>query len=119
MDATSGMRARVNTSTLSQYVGKVGQFLGKVEQVHQSGSSFTMSDGDGQNITVEMQAPLDELLSGVVDVAARVTHKGSLQCLSYERIREDKVPFDLNLYNEAIKISQDFSQFYLPEQLNM
>ncbi|XP_043922424.1 replication protein A 14 kDa subunit [Protopterus annectens] len=105
-------KTRVNTSMLSQHIGKPVCFVGRVEKVHPSGTSFILTDGEGKNVTVELSEPLDEELSGVVEVVGKVTNRASVLGMSYVIFREDKHAFDLGLYNEALKVIHDFPQYY-------
>uniref|UniRef100_A0A8C4QZT3 Uncharacterized protein n=1 Tax=Eptatretus burgeri TaxID=7764 RepID=A0A8C4QZT3_EPTBU len=58
---------------------------------------------------------LSEMLSGVVEVVGRVSHRNNLQCQSYTQFPEDRANFDLSLYNDGLKILQDFPQHYMTE----
>ncbi|XP_029975890.1 replication protein A 14 kDa subunit [Salarias fasciatus] len=106
-------KSRVNCSMLSQHINRAVCFVGRVEQVHPSGKSFSVSDGEGKRATVELSDPLEEELSGVVEVVGTVSAKGAILASCYTLLREDKgVAFDLELYNEALKLVQDFPQHY-------
>uniref|UniRef100_UPI00358E22BC replication protein A 14 kDa subunit n=1 Tax=Myxine glutinosa TaxID=7769 RepID=UPI00358E22BC len=106
---------RVNASMLRP--GAKVCFVGRVEQVQPSGKSFTMSDAEGKHVTVEMHMPLSEMLSGVVEVIGNVTNRNNLQCLSYIQFPEDRGKFDMNLYNDGLKILQDFPEHYMAEEM--
>ncbi|XP_008941494.1 PREDICTED: replication protein A 14 kDa subunit, partial [Merops nubicus] len=80
--------------------------------VHPSGKLFVLSDGEGKQATVEMSEPLDEEISGVLEVVGRVTNQATIMCMSYIQFREDKSPFDLELYNEALKIIHEFPDYF-------
>uniref|UniRef100_K7FA43 Replication protein A3 n=1 Tax=Pelodiscus sinensis TaxID=13735 RepID=K7FA43_PELSI len=82
-------------------------------KIHPSGKLFILSDGEGKNTTVELTEPLDEELSGVIEVVGRVTNQATIMCMSYVQFREDKSAFDLVLYNEALKIIHEFPE-YIP-----
>ncbi|XP_073485651.1 replication protein A 14 kDa subunit isoform X1 [Aquarana catesbeiana] len=105
-------RARINTSMLARYIGQPVCFVGRVEKVHPSGSSFVLSDGAGKSTTVELSEPLDEELSGVIEVVGKVTPKATIMGISYIPFREDVGSFDLGLYDEALKIIHEFPQYY-------
>ncbi|CAL8297271.1 unnamed protein product [Lota lota] len=106
-------RPRINTSMLSQYVSRPVCFVGRVEKVHPTGKTFTLSDGEGKVASVELNDPLEEELSGVVEVVGMVTNKGALMASAYTMLHEEKgVAFDLELYNEALKVIHDFPQYY-------
>ncbi|MEQ2292556.1 hypothetical protein AMECASPLE_024276 [Ameca splendens] len=74
---------------------------------------FTVMDGEENAATVELNEPLEEELSGIVEVIGMVSNKGEIMASTYNMLREDKgVPFDLELYNEALKVIHDFPQHY-------
>ncbi|XP_034560750.1 replication protein A 14 kDa subunit [Notolabrus celidotus] len=106
-------KSRINCSMLSQNINRAVCFVGRVEKVHPTGKTFTLSDGDGKTATVELNEPLDEELSGVVEVIGMVSNKGVIMASTYNMLREDKgIAFDLELYNEALKVIHDFPQHY-------
>uniref|UniRef100_V9L8B7 Replication protein A 14 kDa subunit-like protein n=1 Tax=Callorhinchus milii TaxID=7868 RepID=V9L8B7_CALMI len=105
-------RTRINTGLISEHSDTPVCFVGRVQRVHPTGTSFILQDGEGKNVTVELTDPLDEELSGVVEVVGKVTNKASIMAVSYIPFREDKNSFDLGLYNEALKIIHEFSQYY-------
>ncbi|XP_063777375.1 replication protein A 14 kDa subunit [Pseudophryne corroboree] len=105
-------RVRINTSMLAQHMGQPVCFVGRVEKVHPTGKSFVLSDGAGKNATVELAEPLEEELSGVVEVIGKVTPRATIMGVSYVPFREDPISFDLGLYDEALKIIHEFPQYY-------
>ncbi|XP_017260347.1 replication protein A 14 kDa subunit [Kryptolebias marmoratus] len=106
-------KPRINCSMLSQHINRPVCFLGRVEKVHSTGKTFTMLDGEGQTATVELNEPLEEELSGIVEVIGMVSNKGVLMATTYNILQEDKgIPFGLELYNEAVKVLHDFPQYY-------
>lgn len=97
---------------LPQYSGRPVCFVGRVEKVHPTGKSFTLADGAGQVSTVELSEPLDEMLSGIVEVIG-MAHNNSISATAYTLLQDDKgIAFDLELYNEALKVVHDFPQHY-------
>ncbi|CAI5689708.1 replication protein A 14 kDa subunit [Oreochromis niloticus] len=106
-------KPRINCSMLSQHIGRGVCFVGRVEKVHPTGKTFSVSDGEGKSATVELNEPLEEELSGIVEVIGMVSSKGVITSTTYNILREDKgIPFDLELYNEALKVIHDFPQYY-------
>ncbi|XP_070702579.1 replication protein A 14 kDa subunit [Pempheris klunzingeri] len=106
-------KTRINCSMLSQHINKPVCLVGRVEKVHQTGKSFTVSDGEGKVASVELNEPLEEELSGAVEVIGMVSNKGEIMASTYNLLREDKgIQFDLELYNEALKVIHDFPQHY-------
>ncbi|XP_030003472.1 replication protein A 14 kDa subunit [Sphaeramia orbicularis] len=106
-------KPRINCSMLSQHINRPVCFVGRVEKVHPTGKTFTVSDGEEKTATVELNEPLNEELYGIVEVIGMVSNKGAIMASSFNILREDKgIPFDLQLYNEALKIVYDFPQHY-------
>uniref|UniRef100_A0A8C7Z4F5 Replication protein A3 n=1 Tax=Oryzias sinensis TaxID=183150 RepID=A0A8C7Z4F5_9TELE len=106
-------KARINCSMLLQHINQAVCFVGRVSKVHPSGKTFTAVDGEGKTVTVELNCCLEEELSGVVEVIGLVSNKGVLMAATYNLLREDRgTPFDLELYNEALKVIHDFPQHY-------
>ena len=105
-------KARVNASMLTQYIDRPVCFVGKLEKIHPTGKMFILSDGEGKNGTIKLMEPLDEEISGVIEVVGKVTPKATVLCSSYIVFKEDCNRFDLELYNEAVKIINEFPQFF-------
>ncbi|XP_077363676.1 replication protein A 14 kDa subunit [Festucalex cinctus] len=106
-------KPRINSSMLSRYINKPVCFVGRVEKVHPTGKTFTVVDGQGQCVCVELNDPLQEELSGIVEVIGIVSNKGAIMANTFNMLREDKgIPFDLELYDEAVKVIHDFPQHY-------
>ncbi|XP_039405199.1 replication protein A 14 kDa subunit [Corvus cornix cornix] len=105
-------RPRIGTGQLAQHIGQPVCFVGRVEKIHPSGKLVVLSDGLGKHTTVELSEPLDEEISGVIEVVGRVTNQATIMCASYVQFREDKSLFDLELYNEALKIIHEFPEYF-------
>lgn len=105
-------KARVNASMLTQYIDRPVCFLGRLEKIHPTGKMFILSDGEGKSGTIELMEPLDEEISGIIEVVGKVTTKATILCASYVQFKEDCNRFDLELYNEAVKIINEFPQFF-------
>uniref|UniRef100_A0A2K6G525 Replication protein A3 n=1 Tax=Propithecus coquereli TaxID=379532 RepID=A0A2K6G525_PROCO len=91
-------KSRINASMLAQFIDQPVCFVGKLEKVC--------------GLSVLGSRSLDEEISGIVEVVGRVTAKATIMCASYVQFREDNHPFDLGLYNEAVKIIHEFPQFF-------
>ncbi|KAJ8373158.1 hypothetical protein AAFF_G00270640 [Aldrovandia affinis] len=106
-------KTRINTGMLSQYISRPVCFVGRVHKVNPTGKSFTLADGEGKHASVELSDPLDEELSGIVEVIGMVSNKATIMATAYTIFREDKgTQFDLELYNEGLKIIHEFPQHY-------
>ncbi|XP_006880297.1 PREDICTED: replication protein A 14 kDa subunit [Elephantulus edwardii] len=112
MDVIDLPRARINAGMLAQFIDRPVCFVGRLEKIHPTGKIFVLSDGEGKTGTVELMDPLDEELAGIIEVVGRVTPKATIMCTSYIQYKEETHPFDLGLYNEAIKITHEFPQFF-------
>ncbi|XP_005999520.1 replication protein A 14 kDa subunit [Latimeria chalumnae] len=111
-DVSMVTRTRINSSMLAQYIGKPVCFIGRVKQIHPTGTSLVLSDGEGKNATIELSEPLENELSGIIEVVGRVTSKATIAVASYLPFREDKDAFDLELYNETLKVIHEFPHCY-------
>lgn len=105
-----GAHQRLHASSVHRPAGLLRREAGE-DSSHWE-NVFTLSDGEGKNGTIELMEPLDEDISGIVEVIGRVTAKATIMCASYVQFREDNHPFDLGLYNEAVKITHEFPQFF-------
>ncbi|XP_013874678.1 replication protein A 14 kDa subunit [Austrofundulus limnaeus] len=106
-------KPRINCSMLSQYINRPVCLVGRVGKVNPSGKTFNVFDGEGNSTTVELNEPLEEELSGIVEIVGMVSNKGVLMASTYNILPEDKgIVFDLELYNEALKVIHDFPQHY-------
>ncbi|NXC46324.1 RFA3 protein, partial [Penelope pileata] len=111
-DVHEAPRPRIAAAQLAQHIGRPVCFVGRVEKIHPTGKLIVLSDGEGCHATVELSEPLDEEISGVLEVVGRVTNQATIMCMSYVQFREDKSPFDLQLYNEALKIIHEFPEYF-------
>ncbi|XP_057588121.1 replication protein A 14 kDa subunit-like [Hippopotamus amphibius kiboko] len=112
VDVMESPKAHINTSTLAPFIDQPVCFVGRLEKIHPTGKMFILSVGEGKNGTIELVEPLDEEISGIVEVVGKVTAKATIMCASYVPFKEGNHPFDLGLYNEAVKITHEFPQFF-------
>ena len=73
-------RLRINAGTLAQFIDKPVCFIGRLEKIHPTGKMFVLSDGEGKNGTIKLMEPLDEEISGIMEVVGRVTAKATIMC---------------------------------------
>uniref|UniRef100_A0A3B1IY79 Replication protein A3 n=1 Tax=Astyanax mexicanus TaxID=7994 RepID=A0A3B1IY79_ASTMX len=110
-------KSRINAAMISQHVNRPVCFVGRVEKVRServlSDSLITLIDIRLKCLAAVNNLSLDEELSGIVEVIGMVSNKGTIMAAAYTMFREEKgISFDLELYNEALKVIQDFSQYY-------
>ncbi|KAG8509663.1 Replication protein A 14 kDa subunit, partial [Galemys pyrenaicus] len=63
--------------------------------------------------TMEFMEPLDEDISGIMEVTGKVMSKAAIICASYVQFSEDKHPLDLEFYSEWKLPMNSFSFFSL------
>ncbi|XP_013776804.1 replication protein A 14 kDa subunit-like [Limulus polyphemus] len=113
MNLLETARHRVNASHLAQFQGKPICILGTVVQIDNSGKSFKMKSSDNQVITVIMEEPLGELLQGVIEVEGVVHNPKAVVCKRYFMFPQEAAEeFDINLHNEAVKLVNQYQNFY-------
>lgn len=104
---------RVNAAMLPSFQGKEVCLLGKAKNVDSNGSSFTLITSDNQDIQIVMQKPLNEYVSGLVEVHGQVTGKNQIDCHNYVIFSEDvSESFNLQLYNTAVELAARAPQHY-------
>uniref|UniRef100_H0WHP7 Replication protein A 14 kDa subunit n=1 Tax=Otolemur garnettii TaxID=30611 RepID=H0WHP7_OTOGA len=112
-DLTDLPKSRINASMLAEFIDQPVCFLGRLEKIHPSGKMFILSDGEGKNGTIELMEPLDEEISGIVEVVGRVTAKATIMCSSYIHFKEDVSPFvHVGLLLRTVKIIHEFPQYF-------
>ncbi|XP_072028956.1 replication protein A 14 kDa subunit-like [Amphiura filiformis] len=104
-------KPRVNGSMLPKYQGQCVCLLGTVKNIDGNGQSFVMTLSDGVDVDVFVQDPLQDMIEGLTEVVGEVgADARQIQCQHY--INHGTVDFDLNLYDEACKMTQEFPDFY-------
>ncbi|KAL8570419.1 hypothetical protein ACOMHN_035837 [Nucella lapillus] len=108
-----GSRPRINASLMPTFQGKNVSLLGKVKDVDNNGKYFTMSTSDDQDVKINMSTPLNEYVSGLVDVHGRV-QGSSVACDNYVLFSEEASnSFDFSLYNQAVELTQKYPEHYI------
>ncbi|KAM8981485.1 replication protein A 14 kDa subunit [Sarcophilus harrisii] len=105
-------RTRIGAAHVAHFIDRPVCFVGRLEKIHPSGKSFILSDGEGKQVTVELSEPLEEEISGILEVVGKVTAKATILCASYMLFRDHNSSFDLRLYNDALKVIHEFPQYY-------
>ncbi|XP_076461169.1 replication protein A 14 kDa subunit-like [Babylonia areolata] len=106
-------RPRVNASTMPTYQGKHVCLLGKAKDVDNSGMYFTLTTSDEQDVRINMSVPLNEYVSGLVEVHGKV-QGSSIACDNYVLFSEEAASsFDLSLYNQAVELTQKYPDKYI------
>ncbi|KAJ1527784.1 hypothetical protein ONE63_007737 [Megalurothrips usitatus] len=86
-----------------RFMNKNVRLIGNV--VKNTGVTIEVSTGDGTNVMVQFQEPLDEPLEGLIDVYGKVVAKNQIEADSYIMVPESlSQNFDLAKYNEAITL---------------
>ncbi|XP_035688181.1 replication protein A 14 kDa subunit-like [Branchiostoma floridae] len=108
-DAFEQPRPRVNASMLPQNIGKFVCLMGEVMDVDQNGLMFAVKTSDGQRVQINLPEPLEEMVAGTIEIVGEVANNCQINCQSYILFGQD---FDMNLYDEAIKLAVEHSKFY-------
>ncbi|KAI8516188.1 PREDICTED: replication protein A 14 kDa subunit-like [Branchiostoma belcheri] len=108
-EAFEQAKPRVNASMLPQHIGKFVCLLGEVMDVDPNGLMFAVKTSDGQRVQINLPEPLEEMVSGTVEIVGEVTNNCQVTCQSYILFGGD---FDMNLYDEAIKLATEHSKYY-------
>ncbi|KAL5007877.1 hypothetical protein ScPMuIL_016683 [Solemya velum] len=94
--------------------GRTVCLLGKAKNVDANGTSFVLETGDGSNVQIRMQEPLGEYVSGLTEVHGHVDNQNNVVCQSYIVCpAEHADTFDMQMYNDAVKLMAQASQFYI------
>jgi len=99
-------RPRCSPSLLSSYKGQNVTVIGTVaggEAVAQDGRSFTLEAGSGGKMNVQMDAPLNEMLQGLVEVTGKVDQSCNVHCSVY-RMLQSKEPFNFDDYHATVEM---------------
>lgn len=107
----SSVKPRVNGEQLGNYKGQVVCALGKLKENSFDGSCFRMFLSDGVEIEVFLQNKPDKDLEGMIEVIGEVGGNARQIQAHIHRSLGD-VDFDMNLYNEAVTLAQQFPDFY-------
>ncbi|XP_033639784.1 replication protein A 14 kDa subunit-like [Asterias rubens] len=113
MDQDTQPQPRVNGSMLPKYQGSVVCLLGRVKEIDPNGTSFMLGLSDNVDVQVQLQDPLQDMIEGITEVIGHVGQNSRvINCIQYVNLGE--MDFDLTLYDEALKITHDFAEFYMP-----
>ena len=101
-------RPRVTASKMDQFIGKNVTLIGEVQGDSISNDGTTMKLASASNgggvVTVRLTAALNELVQGLLEVTGKVVGRDELECLAYKALPVGEVPFDFDIYNEAIEL---------------
>lgn len=105
------IRVRVNGEMLQYFKGHTVCILGKLKKINNN-NSFVMETCDGKIITVKVQMLMDDQTINIIEVHGDVNDQGEVICCSYSVLNEAVFDnFDMELYNETIKISLESKVF--------
>ncbi|XP_030846378.1 replication protein A 14 kDa subunit [Strongylocentrotus purpuratus] len=111
MDAFKQPKPRVNGSMLPKHQGSIVCLLGLLKNVDPNGTSLTLTLSDGVDAQVNLQTPLDRPIEGLVEVVGQVG-ANPRQIKGLNLISHGQKDFDMELYDEVLKITHEFPQYY-------
>ncbi|XP_071941339.1 replication protein A 14 kDa subunit-like [Antedon mediterranea] len=103
---------RVNASMLPRYEGCLVNLLGKVKSVDQNGASFVLTSTDNVDIEILLPESLEDSVEGITEVIGQVCpNPRQINCHQY--VNHGDIDMDMNMYDEAVKLTHEHSKFYL------
>ncbi|XP_031556473.1 replication protein A 14 kDa subunit-like [Actinia tenebrosa] len=108
---------RVNASMLRQYAGRLVCLVAKISEINNTGTELKVLTSDDKTIHVILSEPLEEALQGVIEIIGRAEKDGTISAqrlISYNGSEE----FDMNLYNEAVKLTTNFPEIFAGSNAN-
>ncbi|XP_069700637.1 replication protein A 14 kDa subunit-like [Periplaneta americana] len=107
-------RARVNGGALVRHMGKPISILGSILSTHSNGISVEIKTVDNQVVTIKMQEPLQEPLSGLVEFHGIAQGKNSVSSDFYLSFPPEFTEnFDVEQYNEAVTLMNSISNQWI------
>ncbi|GFN83406.1 replication protein a 14 kda subunit [Plakobranchus ocellatus] len=114
MSGDEHTKPRVNASLLPNYLGRQVCLLGLAKNVDSSGTFFTLTTSDNQDVRVQMQEPLSMHVAGLTEVQGQVASRNSVQCDNVVVFSDEATEsFDMALYQRALELTQRCSDHYI------
>jgi replication factor A3 len=108
MAAEGVPKPRVNGSILPKCTGKTVSIVAKYIRVD-GGMTLVLETSDGQTLNAKLLQPLHEPPTPFVEVVGQVGYDCSI---TVDKIVNYGSDFDLGTYNEAVKLTQQFPQYF-------
>lgn len=107
-------RVRVNGGALARHMGRPVIIMGTVLNAHPNGISVELKTTDNHVVTVRMQEPFQEPLSGLVEFHGTVQGKNTVSSDFYLSFPPEFTnSFDLEQYNEAVTLMNTISNHWI------
>uniref|UniRef100_A0A0B6ZMJ7 Replication protein A 14 kDa subunit n=1 Tax=Arion vulgaris TaxID=1028688 RepID=A0A0B6ZMJ7_9EUPU len=107
-------KPRVNASLLPNFHGKHVCLLGSAKNVDNSGHYFTLVASDNQDVRIQMQEPLNQRVTGLVEVHGTVISRNSVRCENLVVFSDEaSQKFDMALYQKAVEYVHRCSNLYI------
>ncbi|XP_038044880.1 replication protein A 14 kDa subunit-like [Patiria miniata] len=105
-------KPRINGSMLPKFQGSEVCLLGRVKEIDPNGTSFVLGLSDGVDVQVQLQDPLQDMIEGMTEVIGHVSQNPRV-INSSQFVNLGEMDFDMTLYDEAVKITHEFPNYYL------
>ncbi|KAH9520254.1 60S acidic ribosomal protein P1-alpha 3 [Bulinus truncatus] len=113
MSLNDHIHYRFNGTQLQSFQGKNVCLLGLAKNVDKSGKSFSLTTSDKIDIQIQLQEPLIEPVSGLIEVQGRITSRNSLLCDNVVSFPADAQNLDFSLYQKAVEFIQRCPNLYI------
>ncbi|XP_022196649.1 replication protein A 14 kDa subunit isoform X1 [Nilaparvata lugens] len=99
----SELRHQVNGATLPQFQGKNVSIFGEILKSDPSGRSFDIKTSDNMIVSVSVNQPLTEPISGLVEVIGKGQGRNSMVCEKYLQFSDElAATYDAEIDNAAV-----------------
>lgn len=105
-------RPRVNVSLLPKFIGKSVTIVGNVDsaKIAADGNSFVLSDGNDKNVKIMLDAPLNDMIEGIVEVTGTVDDRCNVQGVMY-RVFDSTAKFNMEMYDKTVNLIHEYPEF--------
>lgn len=105
-------RPRINGAMFPDFQSKNVTVLGMATETDHMGTSFQLMTSDNYRVTVRMGQPLQELITGLIEVHGVVRNQREMHCNTYILLNDGQ-NFDMEGYDKAVKLIHQHPDHYI------
>uniref|UniRef100_A0A1B6DMY0 Replication factor A protein 3 n=1 Tax=Clastoptera arizonana TaxID=38151 RepID=A0A1B6DMY0_9HEMI len=99
------LKPRVNGSLLMKHTGQNVAIIGNVLKTHPNGKAFDIQTSDNHVVTVLLETPLNDIISGLVEVHGKGQGQKQIQCSYYMSFPPELADsYDAEIDNDVITV---------------